>query len=89
MSRVLVILSLVFPNICNFLKKAIVYLIPNWVFVVIVYVLYCGASFPQMQKIGLEPSCYTYDFFIQVVASKRGFSDAIEVVSYILDLLYI
>lgn len=34
---------------------------------------------PQMQKIGLEPSCYTYDFFIQVVASKRGFSDAIEV----------
>ncbi|GFZ10513.1 tetratricopeptide repeat (TPR)-like superfamily protein [Actinidia rufa] len=34
----------------------------------------------QMQSLGLEPSCSTYDGFIKAVVSERGFQDAIEVI---------
>ncbi|PSS31201.1 Pentatricopeptide repeat-containing protein [Actinidia chinensis var. chinensis] len=34
----------------------------------------------QMQSLGLEPSCCTYDGFIRAVVSGRGFHDGIEVI---------
>ncbi|XP_034675182.1 pentatricopeptide repeat-containing protein At1g76280 isoform X5 [Vitis riparia] len=33
----------------------------------------------QMQNLGLEPSCHTYDGLIKAIVSDRGFSDGMEV----------
>ncbi|KAK2971799.1 hypothetical protein RJ640_018488, partial [Escallonia rubra] len=35
--------------------------------------------FAQMQSIGLEPSCNTYDGFIRVLVAERGFHDGLQV----------
>ncbi|KAL6995956.1 hypothetical protein U1Q18_006094 [Sarracenia purpurea var. burkii] len=34
----------------------------------------------QMQNLGLEPSCSTYDGFVRAVVSERGFQDGIETI---------